>query len=415
MPGIIPLLILLLFPYTLMAQQAACVVDAKSGGACKVVPDEKSDAVWLSVRILERGIAVEDRVVSFYNTSEGLHRDRSTDANGIATLPLLFPELTKPTAITAETTVNGHAVEVSFKVSPRPEDTPPEIQAPAAIASWYESRQIPQPIFFEIDNVTDPAACRSTKVRATAEDAGSVTPETGYAQWAKTDPEQKAAGRDSGGTPCYYRAYWKLGPTVGEQFLTARLTTDTSSFVQAQARSHKLPSLFIGVAIGLESEYQTVETREGRVSVERNLADGGGTVTYDSAFVVKSIGEESGGFRSRPIIGIDWPLALGLGALRGSAGVALDNPDRDWYLGISLMTLWPKFLGGRGVNQAAIGFNLQGFAHISKREVLLEADCGIDPASCKEETKYFLRPAVAVSIDGTSLLDTFKGLFAFAL
>ena len=107
----------------------------------------------------------------------------------------------------------------------------------------------------------------------------------------------------------------------------------------------------------------------------------------------------------RPVVSADFPIFRRVAGLRGSVGVSLTSPDRDWYLGAS--ALQPRY----GIAHEALGIDVHAIAHFGRRLVLEDAEDCRSGGSCESEDKVLLLGGgLMFIVDGSTLLNTFTGV-----
>lgn len=232
---------------------------------------------------------------------------------------------------------------------------------------WYTERQLSHPATVEITTATgspvSAADCRKILVLFRSTSSGAVTPDSVYGRMV--GPKN---GSSSVAT-CLAPSYWTLGKVVGEHHVRAGLTGDPVGAVEFRARARALPRVIAGLALTDVSSFDTSNPVDSTFHVERTTPTG--KVTFDSVVHAKTPSHNDGGWIFTPVAGVDWPLIISMANLRVSVAVSLKAPTKDWFFGASILQ------GRYGLRQEAVGMDLQGIVHVSKRESTQFAGAGV--------------------------------------
>ena len=232
---------------------------------------------------------------------------------------------------------------------------------------WYTERQLSHPATVEITTAAGgpvtAAECRKTLVLFRSTSNGAVTPDSVYGRMVGLKDGT------SGTAKCLAPSFWTLGKVVGDHHVRAGLHEDPVGAVEFRARARALPRVIAGLALTDVSSFDASTPSDSTFHVERTTPTG--KVAFDSVVHAKTTSHTDGGWTFTPVAGVDWPLTIGVENLRVSVAVSLKAPTKDWFFGASILQAF------YGLKQEAVGMDVQGIVHISKRESTEFAGAGV--------------------------------------
>lgn len=306
--------------------------------------------------------------------------------------------------VTASATIGSDESRVEIQIkAPAPAPTPltlssvPRKGLPALgdRQSWYEKRQLRDPIPVVIGGAKNEASCDSAQVVFRAV-GGSTSPDSVRGQWTEATKETPGS--------CTARAHWRLGEGVGRQHLRAHLVGNADESLQFTSTARALPRLTIGLVVSRPSGYHRLEITADTVTVTRTVGDS--TVEMKRVTTTEKAQEVERDFAMTPVLGFDWPMVPQWGRLRVSAAASLASPTQDWFFGVSLVQI------AVGLPHEAVGVSLHGVVHVSRRTVVKNPEACLQRQSCG--TGDELVPASVgfmFTVDQTSLLSNLTTIF----
>ncbi len=358
----------------------------------------------LTVRLLDPG-PVAGGEVSFQLEAPGgsINQKVKTNPNGEAPFTWTGAAGTATTTITASATRNNRTVRRVIEVKP---PLPTTTQRSVLLVSTpilygYEKRQISNPVAVRVENPGD--RCES-----------NVVVFRPYGTVGSGSPDSVRASIDALRGGCTASTYWKLGEGVGWQHLRASLADEPAKSLTLNAVARALPRLHAGIVSTYDfREFETASISERNVQVTRRIVDpvtGDTSVTVaDSTVKSISLGEEDGGWLTKPVVSIDFPLRARMTQLRVSLGAAFRDADQDWYLGFSAIQPF------RGVSQEAVGADIHAVFHFGRRDVLEDAECDDDGLldDCRSKNKFFFPMGIGMmaTFDASQILGSLGSIF----
>jgi len=368
----------------LRAQKLECVLprETNPAGQCLATVSKDSSGVTVILRFVSSPDTVSGKRVTFRllpGSSGSVTDTARTGPDGLVQVRWTGNPGAGTAVFVATTVSRGQMISREVKIEAAPAKSPAFTLTfrSGNRQVWYEKRQLPRPLEVEVRG-TD-AECTGAVVFFRPSAGGIASPDSVYAV-RETDLDTQASA-------CVARSFWKLGEGVGTQHVIASVRGNPGQNVTATARARLLPRIGAGIAVTRDRGYSVPE------------AD---TVTNVTA--VKRVKAD---YAFRPVISADFPIFRRVPGLRGSVGVSMVSPERDWYLGAS--ALQPFY----GIAHEALGIDVHAIAHFGRRTVLEDAEaCRTEQECDTDDELLVLGAGLMFVVDGTALLGTLTGALA---
>lgn len=392
------------------AQRIVCVDPVDPGSLSqRCVAHVPSGATSRTLLVRVEGEVPPDGVVTFTLESPGgavtrrarLNREKLAQFTWAGT-----PASAGSSIITAEAEYPDVTVrrEIEVRLSPVATNRTLHVLSDT-LPHWYASRQLRHPVEVRVDNPGDRCENNLVVFRPMPGSSGLVSPDTVVA-------EVETTGR--GG--CIARTWWRLGDVGGRQHLIASLKDEPGKRTTLHAIARVLPRLGGGIVATydfrnysvLTSRPTTVQyTRRDTVRISPNQLDTV-LVVSDSVIRNREVSSFSDAWFTTPTVNVDFPIDADLRWLRGSLGVSLKDPGRDWYLGVSALQPFLK------VNHENLGVDLHLIVHVGRRTIVDDAGCDDDGdlTDCRDREKLFFPMGAGFMgyVSGSELLGKLGGL-----
>jgi hypothetical protein len=243
-----------------------------------------------------------------------------------------------------------------------------------------------------------PAACTRQRIAFSSGGGAAVVPDTVFASWSDSR--------------CAARTAWRLPKDAGRHHLRARIVGTaggrSETFIDAIARrSAYLISGVVGVWNA--RNYNAVVRSADTVVVTEEVPDGsGGKISTTHTVIMKGSPEaerQDLGTEVDPMLGVSFALFSSWDRLRAWAGVSLDDIDRAFYTGISILPLWRRWKAESSIIDIAIGVRFVR-RDTANRDC---ADPGVD--LCSRSSVLVDGPVFGVTVDGTTILSAVTKAF----
>lgn len=448
--AVLPLLALLAAPAAASGQttqtttqQLTCVVPAepsKAGDACvqRVSREKRSGSVI--VRVEDRyGRRLANQLVNFelVGNAGRIQTQARTDASGFAEAVWTGPLDSAQAHVNVTAMIGDTTVYRTIRFAAAQPPTNRVLAMSARVPHWYTERQLRSSTLVEILNYGEDCSANLIAFRPVG--TGTASPDTvradtaGWAEKAKRIDRDVQADRATqarrAGQPvppdtsaristargrCFAESFWRLGNGVGRQHMRVSFADEPTKNRTLTAIARALPRIGGGVIGGYDfRDYEELKVSADTIQVTRKIpvsgpAGGDSTVVVDSIFESQSVKTVEGDAFTAPTINADFPVVAKWRWLRGSIAVSLQNPDRDWFTGVSL--LQPVF----GVVHENLGVDLHVAAHIGRRRVVKDATCDDDGdmGDCDDEERLlFMGMGFMATVDGTGILSTLTSIF----
>ena len=256
---------------------------------------------------------------------------------------------------------------------------------------WYAGRQLRRPLTVTIVGPKTESDCRASVVAFKAAGDAAATPDSARGRWNDTR--------------CVAETHWKLGPTVGDQYLRASVGTDAAKQAIFHASARNIPWIAAGLTWTYVSGYNRLATTTQDLEVVSKSATA--ETTFKTTRSTKSVDVSSATGVFAPTLGVNTPLFTSWPRVRMSLAADVQHVTTDWFAGFSLPQLWDNIFN------EDIAIDLQLVTHVSRREILLNpTECAADQKMCRIDKKA--RPVgvgLAVQVNGGALLTTIMNFF----
>ena len=269
------------------------------------------------------------------------------------------------------------------------------------VPDGFEKSPLPRPVYVKLvrfetgkANATESVEekCYEYRVAFKASGGGTLTPDTAQ-MWLDEDKNA-----------CVAYGTWTLPAGAGRRDAVATLVgpnlKETWRVAELEADARGLPHIVGGAAMSYYRSYVTKKNGTTAVGkLTRQLE--GGSVASDTVLSTTrdTLQEVPGAWKPAAVIGVSSPLIPGIHRLSGTAGVDLNSPTRDWYLGVSAL----RVLGG--LTTETLPVDIHALLHFGRSDVVEDqVACGAEGKCSTKGENRFHGVALMVSVDATALV-----------
>ncbi|MEQ9400928.1 MAG: hypothetical protein RJQ04_17305 [Longimicrobiales bacterium] len=393
--------LLLTVPVALNAQTIACVAPVH----CRTVVADGAHAD-LEIELRDHAGALLASHEVFFSTSAGsLEVPATTDPKGRAearwrgSASSAFPVVvtawaTLPVGPAANAPKVTTAVRFSISLAGAPALGWTVTPLAGQEQVWFSGLALRDSLVVSIHGPTTRSECTESKVAFVADAGAIAAPDTAWGVWGASTPT------------CVATSAWKLGEFVGEQRLQARLL-GTGSRAGFKSVARQAARIAVSVAASLwAKDHQALRVSADTVPRTVTTTTGGTQVTVEDPIVTtdSTLVPVSRGFGVSPVLGADFPIRPKWRRVRLFAGVSLEHPDREFFLGFSPLQ---AFVFGDAME--ATGIDL----YVGARGVRITKGehCGDAVRLCEESDFVIDGPTFMLVADGSKLLSALGSAF----
>jgi hypothetical protein len=353
------------------------------------------------------GGPVADAKVRFFATSGRLTPDSTTtDPLGFAFTTWYRDRSSNRAVVSIDVKSNagGGLQHLSITVSSPAVQYGLEIDDQTNLQTGFEKAPLRKPVFVQLlrfdaadsgmgTPVADPGVCSNYKVAFAEIGKGSISPDTAVMWYDDSSRECVAYGN------------WTLGEGAGLRDAKAALVgpnvRGSHGVAELEAFSRALPRIIGGAAVSRYKGFTGVKKGSALTArVERTLTDGT-TVAYDTVLRATrdTVQEVSTEWRPAAIIGVSAPVVPSFHWLSLTAGVDLNSPTKDWYVGVSAIRPFGR------LTSEALPVDVHALLHFGRSDIVANNILCATEGRCstKSNTRWH-GFAGMISVDASSLI-----------